>query len=138
MNRIVIDTNILISALGWTNGKERAVINLCISEKFQLVESPKLLDEFIRVVSLPKFDFIPNKEKLEFISLLTEISEVIVPSILINQITDDPSDNRVLECAVAGRATHIVSGDKHLLMLKTFGKIKIVNSANFLLETNRC
>lgn len=59
-------------------------------------------------------------------------SIVVKPTKRINEIKDDPSDNKFLEAAIAGNADYIVSGDKHVLKLKKFKDILIVTPAEFL------
>ena len=56
----------------------------------------------------------------------------VYPDKSIKVVKDDPDDDVFIECALAGDADYIVSGDKHLLDLKSYGKIKIVNAAEFI------
>ena len=70
-----------------------------------------------------------NKELLAEIEDLTDLVE---PKKGIDAILDDPDDNRVLECAVESGANGIISGDSHLLALRSFGKIEIMNPVDFL------
>ena len=132
MVKVVLDTNTLISALGWKKGNPRIIFQHCLSEKNTLVESKDLIKEFLLVINRPKFDFISKEEKQEFLIYLFQICDLVEPKNTIRIIKDDPADNIVLECAVEGKADFIVSGDKHLLKLKEFGGIKIVNSKEFL------
>lgn len=135
LTRIVIDTNTLISALGWRLGKPRKVFDKCVAGELKLIQSKSLIQEFEDVINRPKFAFIPEDLKIEFIEILLEVSEVIEPSFIINVIKGDESDNRVLECAVCGDAKYIVSGDEHLLNLKEYANIIILNASEFLLST---
>lgn len=129
--RVVLDTNILISAIGW-EGKPGKILEMSVRGEIALILSPALLNEFKDIIARPKFDFIPNIKKEEFIPLLTKLSEITIPETKLNIIPVDPKDNRVLECALAGKADYIISGDKHLLDLKTLGRIKIVSPTEFL------
>ena len=63
---------------------------------------------------------------------LEEVAAVVTPETVVHVIQDDPDDNRVLECAVAGRADIIVSGDRHLLKLGANAGIPIVTVREFL------
>ena len=65
MHRIVLDTNTIVSAIGW-KGAPRKVIDLCIDNKIQIILSIDLIDEFIKVIYRPRFKFIPEDTKLEF------------------------------------------------------------------------
>jgi predicted nucleic acid-binding protein len=63
MIRIVLDTNTIISAIGWKHSKPRKILEACLSGKYLLVESPGLLKEFAAVMERPKFGFIPEEQK---------------------------------------------------------------------------
>jgi len=128
--RLVLDSNILISALGWP-GPERAILLRCIERKDSLFLSIDILQELLRVTEYPKFDFSPL-QRLRFISLLIEIATLVEPKKKLKVVKDDPQDNKFLECALEAKADLIVSGDKHLLKLKEYEGIPIVSSADFL------
>jgi putative PIN family toxin of toxin-antitoxin system len=132
MKRIVVDTNILISALGWKDGNPRKTLDRCIQGKCKLIESIDLIKEFLAVIQRPKFDFISEDEKAEFLLEFIHICDTIEPKRKITLIMDDPNDNLVLECAFEGKADYIISGDEHLLKLKEFEGIKIISAADFL------
>lgn len=115
--RVVLDTNIFISAILY-GGNPRQVVNLAISEAIEVYISPDLLDELRRTL-IEKFSL----NLLEVDRILSEIkdfSEITTPQVRLQVIKNDPSDNRVLECAVAAKVYFIVSGDKHLLNLGNF------------------
>ena len=135
MHRIVLDTNLLISAVGW-KGKPRTIIDLCIDNKLKLIESSQLIDEFIDVINRPKFNFIEPEFKIEVIISIFNIAEIIDPKIKLNIIKEDEKENRALECALAGNCDFIISGDSHLLKLQKFEGIKIYNASKFLKEIN--
>jgi len=132
MIRIVLDTNTIISAVGWKHSKPRRILEACLSGKYLLVESPGLLKEFVAVMERPKFNFIPEEQKKELVTRLINYCEIVEPKKKLNIIKNDPADNKVLECALQGKAQYIVSGDNHLLRLKDFMGIKIVTAAEFL------
>jgi predicted nucleic acid-binding protein len=62
---------------------------------------------------------------------ITAVADFIEPRQSVDVIKDDPSDNRILECAVAARSDYVVTGDRHLLALGQFGHCKIVKPADF-------
>jgi putative PIN family toxin of toxin-antitoxin system len=66
------------------------------------------------------------------LKLVAKVAEIISPQITLQVIAEDPTDDRILECAVAGRANLIVSGDRHLRRLKSFREIGIVQPSDFL------
>lgn len=65
-------------------------------------------------------------------SIIIEISMIIDPKLTINLVTDDPSDNRILECVLAAECDYIITGDKHLLKIKHFYGVSIVTPDGFL------
>lgn len=131
MIRAVLDTNTIVSGIGWS-GPPQAILNAAIQEKFVLLLSTDLLDELRRVLAYPRLRFLPQTQVREVLALLPHIAITVEPEERIAVVRRDPSDNRVLECAVAGEATHIVTGDKDLLDLKSFRNIPIMTPAVFL------
>ncbi len=129
--KIVIDTNVLISAAGW-KGNARKVLELCIEGNLLLLESPGMLEEIEDVLRRQKFKFIPRAEKKEFLKHLTSVSKMVHPKEKPKVIKEDPADDKFLWCALAGNAEFIVSGDSHLLALKEFRGIKILAPKDFL------
>ena len=128
--KIVIDTNNLISALGW-EGKSKELFRQVIDKKYDLNISIKQIEELKEVMNYPKFSF-TEEQKAMFLEILFEIANVVKTKISLNVIKEDPDDNVLLECAVEANADYIISGDKHLKRLKEFGKIKIVSVSEFL------
>lgn len=134
--RVVLDTNTLISALFW-GGNPWRVYEAALSREYVLLTSDALLTELENVLARPKFS-----EPLKAIgrtaeSIVTEyseIAEVVLPSEVPEKIIRDPKDRIVLGCAVGGMASHIVSGDKDLLVLGAYQNIPIVTAATFLNE----
>lgn len=124
--RIVLDTNILVSALFW-DGNERRLLVAYLEGDHTLVTSPVLLDETKRVLA-DKFRF-PADHTAAFLALLRRHAVVVHPQETLAVVTADPSDDRVLECAAEGRVELIVTGDRHLLALDAFRGIPIVNTA---------
>jgi uncharacterized protein len=129
MTRVVADTNIYISALMF-GGLPGLVLDLGLMRAFTLVNSPALLDELEDKLRV-KFGVSPPDAAAIRIKLASA-GDLIDPAIVLNVVADDPDDNRVLECAVAGQADHIVSGDRHLLRLKRHAGISILTARRFL------
>ncbi|KYK25928.1 hypothetical protein AYK26_01470 [Euryarchaeota archaeon SM23-78] len=128
--KVVLDTNILISALGW-QGKPRILFDEILSGKYRLVISKAQIKELLRVMDYPKFKF-SEKQKTSFLTILTEISEIIETKGTINLIQEDLDDNIILETAKLSNANYIISGDEHLLKLKRYHKTKITPVSEFL------
>lgn len=129
LNEIVLDTNVLVSALFW-NGNERKLLLACLEGEHALVTSPPLLTEAARVLA-GKFSY-PEADTESFVGMVSRNADVVVPRKPLVVIAADPSDDRVLECAVEGRADIIATGDRHLLALGTFRSIPIYRPAEAL------
>ena len=122
--RVVFDTNVIISALLF-GGKPKEAVDLCLAGQIEVCVSPPLIEELVGVLE-NKFQA-PREWVLESVSVLRANSKLVDPQEAIQAIKDDSMDNRVLECAVSGRADFIISGDHHLLDLKSFRGIKILS-----------
>jgi putative PIN family toxin of toxin-antitoxin system len=129
MTRVVADTNIYISALMF-GGLPGVLLDLGLMQAFRLVISPALLDELEDKLRV-KFGVLAQDAAAIRVKLQSA-GDLIDPAIVLNVVTDDPDDNRVLECAVAGQADYIVSGDRHLLKLKEHAGIPILTTREFL------
>ena len=127
---ITVDTNILISALGW-KGPEFKLMTLIFDGKLNLAISPQILNEFIHVARSKKFNF-SNDDIDEYIDGLLKISKIVFPDEILEIILNDPPDNRILECAETSNSKYIITGNKHLLKLKRYKNIKIINASEFL------
>lgn len=130
MLKITTDTNTLISA-AIAKGNEFELLKLAYEGKIELILSPSILKEFREVISRPKFGFSEEQVSNVFKQIFN-ISTLVVPSIKLDVIKEDPSDNRILECAETGKADYIVSGDRHLLNLKKYKNIKVVRTFEIL------
>lgn len=130
--RIVLDTNVLVSAVGW-RGAEYRLYSRCRNGEQQLAVSPALLDELRRVLAYPKLGFAQDEIEA-FISDISGHALHVEPSHRLEVIEEDPDDNRVIECAVEAEARCIVSGDRHLLKLATHGGILILDTQAALRE----
>lgn len=93
--KVVLDTNVIISAVGW-KGNARRVLDLCVGGDLLLLESPEMLREIENVLRRPKFDFIPREKKRELLKHLSSISEVVRPTEKPRVIWEDPSDDKFL------------------------------------------
>ncbi len=128
--KIVLDTNILISAFGW-KGKQRLIFDKILNREFELIISKKQLRELYRVLSYPKFNF-KEEQKLRFMGIIYSIATIVNTFGNIKFIQEDPSDNIILESAVITKADFLISGDEPLLKIKEFNKTKILTASKFL------
>jgi len=123
MLRIVFDSNVYISALLF-KGIPGKILDMALKNEIILITSAEIITETVRILR-EKFKW-PEHNIDKFVRRLSDISENIRPSIKFNVIKERESDNRILECAVSGDASLIVSGDRHLLKLKKYKNIPIV------------
>jgi len=129
MKRAVSDTNILVSAIIYS-GLPLKFLRLASQHAFTPLTSVQLLDELEDVL---RRKFARPPAEIDAIRARLEIEfEVVSPAISLSVIKADPDDDRVLECAVAGRADYIISGDKHLLKLGQYQGIRIVTLREFM------
>jgi len=131
MIRVVFDTNVYISALMF-GGVPGSLLDLALLQSFLLVVSPALLDELDEKLR-EKFE-VAAEDAAIIRDKLESIAEIVRPDMVLRVITDDPDDNRVLECAIKGSADYIVTGDRHLLKLRNYDAISIVTVRQFLDE----
>ncbi|MBI3299739.1 MAG: putative toxin-antitoxin system toxin component, PIN family [Elusimicrobia bacterium] len=115
-------------------GKPARILEQALTGRIHLFTSAVLIGEFKAVMDL-KF---PARTGaiLDTLNELSQLWEVVPDAVLptLRHVAADPADDRVLECAVAAQADYILSGDKHLLNLKMFGKIPILSPAGFLTQ----
>lgn len=138
--RVVLDTNVLISGLISAGGPPSLIVDLWTEGKVQIVVSAALLTEYFGVFLRPKFTAAgPPRSRQEILERLIGLPNtlVVVPEDRVTCIIDDPDDDRFLECAIAGVADCIVSGDEHLLGLGVFRGIPIVSPREFIEMVNR-
>ena len=129
--RVVIDTNVLISAIFWT-GKPKQLLNQVRLGRITFLTSAILLAELKEILTREDKPFKLSAEDAErVVAAMRDLAEVVEPQQRLS-VCRDEGDDRVLECAVEGRAEWIVTGDGDLLDLKAFQGIPIVTVANFL------
>lgn len=129
MIRAVLDTNVFISALFW-RGSPYHILQKGLGGEFLIITSPEILKE-INDTLHRKFLF-PVDDTNAFLEVITLNSYIVEPEERVRVVTADPSDNKIVECAIAGKAHFIVSGDKHLLKIKEYENIRIIAPAQLL------
>jgi len=128
--KLVVNTNVLISG-AFFSGPSSRILDACVRGKCQLVLSPAILDEYIRVGEeftrkRPNVDFARLLEILVSTSILVDAPE------LGESVCEDPDDDKFIECALAGGARIITSGDKHLLSVSGYAGITIMSPRSFV------
>jgi putative PIN family toxin of toxin-antitoxin system len=134
--QVVLDTNILISALLAEHSLPSRLIDLWRAGRFTLLTAPPQLEELARVMRYSKIrDRLPPALAGRLINELRDLAE-LVRDLRIIEISPDPYDDYLLAMAAAGSANYLVTGDKRdLLSLKKHGGAKIVSVGDFFALT---
>lgn len=129
MRSVTADSNIWVSAFSY-NGKPRRLIEMADAGEFRVDISEFIIDEVLRTLR-DKFRW--SAERLqEAADQMKAIAKKVAPSRIVDVLKDDPSDNRILECAAEAKSDYVVTGDTGLLSLGNFEDIPIVKVADFL------
>ncbi len=127
--KVVFDTHILVSALLFPGGRGEAALQRIIDERDQLVLSKPILDELLGVLARK---FSRDAEELAHVAVfLSDLAHYVKPRRRLKVVTDEP-DNRILECALTGRAHAIVTGDRALLELRDYRGVQIITVREYL------
>lgn len=133
--RVVLDTNILISASIIPHGAPARIVLAALDGNLTLVVSDHLLDEYLDVIERPHIrrKYQTETDRVQDIILYLyrdalQVSTTEIPRV----VPDDAKDDFILACAVKGKAHYIVSGDEHLLKLKEYRGIKILTPRDFV------
>lgn len=129
ISKVVIDTNIYISAIFW-GGNPREVVDLGRDEKILIFTSLEIENEIAEKL---RTKFKLDEDDINHI--LLDFSTFTIPIKVtkhIEAVPDDQDDNKFIECAVKCNADYIVSGDRHLLKLKEYAGIRILKASEFL------
>lgn len=127
--RVVFDTNVLVAALVFPGGQGDAALRRVVEGRDQLVLSRAILGELLEVLGRK---FARDAEELAHVAVfVSDLATVVAPKRRLRVAKDDP-DNRILECALAGKAQAIVTGDKGLLALESFEGIPLMTLASYL------
>ena len=137
--RIVVDTNVLISATFW-QGDSNEILECVERKEIELVLSKAIIDEFSEVLNSSE---IRKKIQDKNLGLQRTVEKVVSMATLVEPtkrlaiVKEDPDDNKVVECAEEGNAAFIVSNDNHLLKLRQYEGILIVTPQRFLMEMKK-
>lgn len=127
--RVVLDTNVVISAHLKSEGFERHALDLVLAGKLQLVASELILAEYAGVLARPKFS-ISRKRLARSMALIRDSAQIVSQSRKL-AIANDPADNRFLECAEAARVDYLVTGNKRHFPLR-WRQTSVVNARELI------
>ncbi len=127
--RVVLDTNIYIAALSHPRGPNAKLWTAARERRYQLLVSVPIIREIAEVL---RTGFAWAESDLQQrIRLIAQVAEIVITKSTLNLVPVDPDDNRILECAVDGRADLVVTNDHHLLDLKSCQDIAIIAGPDF-------
>ena len=127
--RVVFDTNIYVSAFVLPGSQADSAVLKVIEGADELLISKPILDELLGVLARK---FSKNMDQLSRIAVfLSEVAELVRPRRTL-EVLKDEADNRILECAIAGKADAIVTGDKAMLELQAYKDVRILTLKDYL------
>jgi len=132
--RVVIDTNVIISALFY-GGLPNAVLELVANDKIQHIASEEIIAEYKEMVEKIACKTSVSNKTTALNILLSKMELIYTTSDI--KICRDPDDDKFINCAIDGKCKYIVSGDKDLLVLKNFEDIEIMTVREFMEEWNK-
>jgi len=134
--KAVLDTNIIVSRAIAPHGASATIVARWLEGAFELLVSPDILDEYRQTLARPGIQRRICMSAYAVSIAIADIARVatsVVPEQRVSGVSADPDDDVFLECALAGSAVYIVTGDQHLLSLGTFRGIAIVPPVVFVL-----
>ena len=127
--RVVLDTNILVSGVLTRRGNESRILNLAFDQKFTLIVSEAVSGEYEEVLHRPELK-LSSEEVTTVLAAIHRVGERVEPSETV-AVSKDEDDNRFLECAEAGAADYLVTGNKRHFPAK-WKSTRIVNARQLL------
>jgi putative PIN family toxin of toxin-antitoxin system len=128
--KVVLDANIFVSSFFW-GGNPRLVLKRAIAKQDELFITKEILEEIRDVIGRPKFH--ASKDQIEhYIKSIGNIGKMVAATGEIRNGSRDKTDNKYIECGIAGNADYIISGYVHLLEIKKYGNIKIITAKEYL------
>lgn len=127
--KIVLDTNILISATLWNGSVAQKTLFKLIEDDAKIYISKEIILEYENVLVR---DFNYSKEEVNnIVKIILKFTTLTIPKEKIRVVKEDPADDKIIECALEILADYIITYDKHLLKLLTYKNIKIITPEEF-------
>lgn len=127
--RVVVDTNVLVSGIFFA-GTPGRILDASIDGQFELVASPEILEEYLRVVERLERQF-PLLDARPILDLVVRGCHLVDPTPIDPSACDDPDDLKFLACALAGSSPCIISGDRALLRASGYSGIEVMTPRTF-------
>ncbi|MBS3119404.1 putative toxin-antitoxin system toxin component, PIN family [Candidatus Woesearchaeota archaeon] len=134
MKKVVLDTNVLVSASISKAGNPNRIFRLALQNKITFFTTADILEELEGVLRV-KFKW-PQDIIRTYLAIILKHAILTKTKHKLNIVKRDPADNKILECAASCKADYIITGDNHLLDLKEFRETKIITPKEFLNKLN--
>ena len=131
MRSVTPDTNLYVSALIW-GGKPQQLLEIALAHKVRLFISAAIMDEILEVLE-EKFKHSPKRLAMEK-EYIGKCTVRCVPKIKLEVVVSDPSDNKIIECAVHSRSEAIITNDNDLLRMKEYKGVRMLKVHEFMRE----
>ena len=132
MFKVVLDTNIIVSALLKENSIPAFILLLTLQDKIRLYLTNEIFSEYQGVLKRKKFKSLSSAKVDRLLSQIKKQALWVKPRILVNAIQKDPADNKFLECAAEADADFLITGNTRHFSFKQFNKTKIVTPREFI------
>src|SRR6266568_7535504 len=133
--RVVLDTNVVVSSFLSPTGAPSRIFDHWQQETFDVVVSEPILQEYEHVLLYEHIQTRHHMTPLQIRKVIDEFRRfalLVTPTKTVHIVSQDPEDNKFIECAIAGSALFIVSGDTDLLIVREYQGIHIFNPGDFL------
>ena len=131
MLKVVFDTNVIVSAALYEKSLPALLLSLALEDKVRFFVSPALLNEYEVVLKRPRFK-LGHGEITELMENINRKALIVIPAKRLKILKADEPDNRILECAIKGKADFIITGNKRHFPFEEFKGIKIVTPREFI------
>jgi len=127
---VTFDTNVLLSATLWEGSVANRLLARLLEKKIKISCSLDIIEEYCNAL-VRDFNFL-KEDALSFAEDSLEFVEIISPKNKLIIVKDDPTDDKIFECALESKSDYILTYDKHLLKIKEYKGIKIIRPEDFL------
>ena len=132
MFKLVVDTNIVVSALLKPDSLPDLIINMVLNKSFILCLSEDIFNEYQEVLSRGKFKRLNQAKTRRLLLKIRRDAKLVKPSVSVDIVKRDPEDNKFLECALEAQADYFITGNIKHFSFKKFRNIHIITPKEFL------
>lgn len=131
MIKVVIDTNVVVSAFLKSEGNPALILCLVFEKEIRICLSEEIIQEYQGVLKREKFRSLNQTDVKKFLTKLQDLSFFVNPKEKVNLLTD-PDDNKFLDCAYEAKADYLITGNKKHFPINQFKGTKIVSPLEFI------